>query len=273
MSRPRRSALFLPASNPRAVAKAAHLACDVVILDLEDAVAPQDKVAARAAAVAALGSFGEREVVVRVNGGDTAWGADDLAALTAARPDAVLLPKVAAATDLAAARATLVDGTPLWAMIETCAAVLDLGALVAGGMAFGLTALVAGTNDLASDMRCSPGPDRAPLLAALSAIVTAARAHSLVALDGVCNRLDDADAIAAECAQGARWGFDGKSLIYPGQIAAANAAFAPSPAAVAAAHAIIAAFADPAAGALRIDGRMVERLHLVEAWRIVAAAG
>ncbi len=276
--RPRRSALYLPASNPRAIDKARTLPCDVVILDLEDAVAPDAKLAARAAAIAAVGSFGGRELVIRVNGLDTPWGADDLAAVAAAPPDAVLLPKVALPATLAAARALLgrgADGGPaLWAMIETCAAILGLAALVAGGGRHGLAALVAGTNDLASELRCAPGDDRASLLPALGQIVLAARAHGLVALDGVCNRLDDTTAIERECAQGARWGFDGKTLIHPGQIAAANAAFTPDDAAVAHARAVIAAFADPAApGAQRIDGRMVERLHLSEARRILAVAG
>ena len=205
--RPRRSALFLPASNPRAVAKARTLPCDVVILDLEDAVAPENKVAARAAAVAALGTFDGSEVVVRINGRDTPWGVDDLAAVAAARPDAVLLPKVSTATTLAAARAALGEaGPPLWAMIETCAAVLGVASLAAEGTRHGLTVLVAGTNDLAAEMRCTPGEDRAPLWSGLTAIVLAARAHDLVALDGVCNSLDDDAVIARECAQGVRLG-------------------------------------------------------------------
>lgn len=268
--RPRRSALYLPASNPRAVAKAATLACDVVILDLEDAVAPEAKVAARAAAVAAVGSFGAREVVIRVNGADTPWGADDLAAVAAARPDAVLLPKVDNSAALAAARAVLGDrGPALWAMIETARGIVTVGRTVGHGLA----ALVAGTNDLAADLRCTPGADRAPLLGALSTIVLAARANALIALDGVCNVLDDEAVIAAECAQGARWGFDGKSLIHPAQIAAANAAFAPSAEAVTWARAVLAAFADPAApNAQRIGGQMVERLHVAEAARIVAVS-
>ncbi len=273
--RPRRSALFLPASNARAVAKAQTLPCDVVILDLEDAVAPEAKIAARAAAVAAVGRFGARELVIRVNGLGTPWGEDDLTAAAAARPDAVLLPKVELPAELATARAVLGDGVPLWAMIETPRAVLRLDALVEGGGLAGLAALVAGTNDLASAMRSTPGADRAPLLPALTQIVLAARGHGLIALDGVCNALDDSAAVARECAQGAAWGFDGKSLIHPGQIDAANAAFTPSAAAVGHARAVIAAFADPAAagaGALRVDGRMVERLHLIEARRIAAIA-
>ena len=271
-ARPRRSALYLPASNPRAIDKARTLACDVVILDLEDAVAPENKAAARAAAVAAVGSFGNRELVIRVNGLGTPWGSDDLAAVAAAPPDAVLLPKVDLPAELATARGMLGDGPALWAMVETCRAVLNLAALADGGGLYGLAALVAGTNDLAAELRCTPGDDRAPLLAALSHVVLAARAHGLVALDGVCNRLDDAAAIERECRQAAAWGFDGKTLIHPGQIAAANAAFTPDAAAVAHARAVIAAFADPTAGALRIDGRMVERLHLAAAHRIVAIA-
>ncbi len=273
--RPRRSALFLPASNPRAIAKARTLPCDVVILDLEDAVAPEAKIAARAAAVAAIGSFGTREFVIRVNGLGTPWADDDLAAVAAAHPDAVLLPKVELPAELAAARAVLGGGVPLWAMIETPRAVLRLDGLVAEGGINGLAALVAGTNDLASAMRCTPGPDRGPLLPVLTQIVLAARGHGLIALDGVCNALDDPVAVARECAQGAAWGFDGKSLIHPGQIDAANAAFTPLPHTVAHARAVIAAFADPAAasaGALRVDGRMVERLHLTEARRIAAIA-
>ena len=273
--RPRRSALFLPASNPRAIAKARTLPCDAVVLDLEDAVAPDAKVAARAAAVAAIGSFGARETVVRVNGLGTPWAEGDLAAVAAAKPDAVLLPKVELPAELAAARAILGDGIPLWAMVETSRAVLRLDALAEGGGLYGLAALVAGTNDLASALRCTPGRERTPLLPALATIVMAARAHGLVALDGVCNALDDPARVAAECAQGAAFGFDGKTLIHPGQIDAANAAFTPDPATVAHARAVIAAFADPAAastGAIRVNGRMVERLHLIEARRVVALA-
>ncbi len=274
--RPRRSALYLPASNPRAIAKARTLPCDVVILDLEDAVAPEAKVAARAAAVAAIGSFGTRETVIRVNGLGTPWGEDDLAALAAvAPPDAVLLPKVELPAELATARAILGERPPLWAMIETPRAVLRLDALVEGGGIAGLAALVAGTNDLASAMRCTPGPERTPLLPVLTQIVLAARGHGLIALDGVVNALDDPAAVARECAQAAAFGFDGKTLIHPSQIDAANAAFTPHPHAVAHARAVIAAFAAPDAahaGALRIDGRMVERLHLIEARRVVAIA-
>jgi citrate lyase subunit beta / citryl-CoA lyase len=266
-----RSALFMPASNMRAIVKARGLECDAVILDLEDSVAPEQKAAARDQAIvaAAEGGFGARRLVLRVNGLDTEWGEADLAAAADAGFDAVLLPKVSAPGDLALARAQL-GGVPLWAMIETCAAMLALPAIVA---APGLECVVAGTNDLAKEMRCTPGADRLPLLPHLTAIVTATRAHGLIALDGVSNVLADTPELAAECAQGAAFGFDGKTLIHPAQIAPANRAFAPSAARVAWAQAVIAAFALPenaAKGAIRVEGEMVERLHLEEAERIVA---
>jgi citrate lyase subunit beta/citryl-CoA lyase len=261
----------MPASNMRAIVKARGLDCDAVILDLEDSVAPEQKAAARDQAIvaAAEGGFGARRLVLRVNGLDTQWGEADLAAAADAGFDAVLLPKVSAPGDLALARAQL-GGVPLWAMIETCAAMLALPAIVA---APGLACLVAGTNDLAKEMRCTPGADRLPLLPHLTAIVTAARAHGLIALDGVSNVLADTPELAAECAQGAAFGFDGKTLIHPAQIAPANRAFAPSAARVAWAQAVIAAFALPenaAKGAIRVEGEMVERLHLDEAERVVA---
>lgn len=273
--RPRRSALFLPASNGRAIEKARTLPCDVVILDLEDAVASAQKSAARVAAVAAIGEggFGARELVVRVNASDTPWGAEDLAALRGAPVDAVLLPKLGDPLTLANVRAALGDGPALWAMIETCEGVLRLPAIVAAAAAHGLTTLVAGTNDLARELRCRVGPGRAPLLPMLAHIVLAARAAGLVALDGVINTLDDQTAIAAECAQGRDYGFDGKTLIHPAQIAAANEAFGPSDDDVIAARMLAAAFdGREDDGAIRVDGRMVERLHLDEARRVLALA-
>lgn len=274
-ARPRRSALFLPASNARAIEKARTLPCDVVILDLEDAVAPAQKPAARAAAVAAVrdGGFGARELVVRVNAADTAEGAEDLAALSDCAADAVVLPKLETAATLVAARAAVGPGPALWAMIETCSGVLALHEIVAAARDTGLAALVVGTNDLARELRCRPGADRAPLLPALAQVLLAARSAGLVALDGVINTLDDDAAIAAECRQGRDWGFDGKTLIHPAQIAAANAVFGPSDEDVAAARVLAAAFdGREDEGAIRIDGRMVERLHLVEARRTLALA-
>lgn len=273
---PLRSALYLPASNPRAIEKARTLACDAVILDLEDAVAPDAKTAARDAAVRAVrdGGWGNKTLVVRANAADTPWGADDLAALAAARPDAVLIPKVSGPEPLARARAVLGDGGPaLWAMVETCRAILSLPAIADAG--HGLSVLVAGTNDLALEMRCRPGPDRAPLLPALSQIVLAARAAGLVALDGVLNALDDEALLAAECEQGRALGFDGKTLIHPAQLGPANRAYTPTQDEVERARRIVQAFADPEnaqAGAIRLDGRMVERLHLAEAERTLALA-
>lgn len=273
--RPRRSALFLPASNARAIEKARTLPCDVVILDLEDAVAPAQKDAARGAAIAAVrdGGFGTRELVVRVNAFDTPWGADDLAALHDTPTDAVLLPKLDHPKTLHAARLALGEGPALWAMIETCSGVLSLPAIAAEAVEHGLAALVAGTNDLARELRCRARVDRAPLLPALAQIVLAARAAGLTALDGVINTLDDQTAIAAECTQGRDLGFDGKTLIHPAQIAAANSAFGPSDDEVAAARILAAAFdGHEDEGAIRVEGRMVERLHLEEARRVLALA-
>ncbi len=266
-----RSALFMPASNARAIDKARGLDCDAVILDLEDAVAPEAKGAARVQALAAAqdGGFGARLLVLRVNALDTEWGQDDCAAAVGTGFDAVLLPKVSHSDDLCAARMILGE-MPLWAMIETCAAMLALPAIAATP---GLACIVAGTNDLAKDMRCTPGPDRLPLLPHLTAIVTVARAHRLIALDGVSNVLADTPALAAECGQGAAFGFDGKTLIHPAQIAPANRAFAPSAEQHDWAKAVVSAFALPdnaAKGAIRVGGKMVERLHLGEAERILA---
>jgi citrate lyase subunit beta/citryl-CoA lyase len=276
--RRRRSALYMPASNPRAIAKARSLACDVVILDLEDAVAPDEKAAARDRVVAEVGTggFGTRELVVRINALDTPWGADDIAALRGIGVDAVLVPKISGAADLAAVRAALgTDGPPIWAMIETCGGVLELPAIARAAAGSRLTALIAGTNDLAKELRCLPGVDRMPLIPALMAIVTAARAAGLVALDGVCNALDDPTRLVAEAEQGAGLGYDGKTLIHPAQIAAANTAFGPTPDQLEWAQTVVAAFADGATadkGAIRLDGQMVERLHLAEAEAMLAQA-
>ncbi|GAA0676886.1 citrate lyase subunit beta/citryl-CoA lyase [Sphingomonas insulae] len=272
-----RSVLFMPASNPRAMAKARGLACDAVILDMEDAVAPEVKAAARDAAVSAAGEgFGDRLCAVRINALDTPWGREDAAVLAAAPGvDAVVVPKVASAADLMAVRGILgADGPPVWAMIETCGAILRLAEIVAAGA--GLELLIAGTNDLAKDMRCRPGEARDPLVPALVQVVIAARSAGLVALDGVCNAIGDEPRLAAECAQGAMLGFDGKTLIHPAQIAAAHAAFGPSEAELAWARGVVAAFAAPDAagkGAIRLGGAMVERLHLAEAERLLAMAG
>ena len=275
--RPRRSALYLPAANPRAIDKARTLPCDAVILDLEDAVAPDAKGEARDLAVAAVrdGGFGRRELVVRVNGLDTPWGAEDLAAVAAAGPDAVLVPKVSSAEDVAAYADALAGRAALWAMIETCRAVLRLDVLGEASRTHGVAVWVIGSNDLAKEMRATPGPERTPLLPALSLAVMAARAHGLTILDGVFNDIADVAGFAAQCAQGLAFGFDGKSLIHPSQVEPANRVFTPAEAAVAQARAVVEAFALPenaAKGVIKVEGRMVERLHLAEAIRVIAVA-
>ena len=275
----RRSALYVPASNDRALQKSRNLPCDVVILDLEDAVAPEQKVEARDRAVATVraGGFGARELVVRINGLDTPWGADDLAALTSVAPAAILVPKVSAAADLQPYSRALETrtGTTLWAMIETARSIFRLDEIAATAMNGRLACFVVGTNDLIKETGFQSGPERLPLLGALGLIVLAARAHGLAVLDGVFNAIDDAEGLARQCAQGREFGFDGKTLIHPGQIAACNAAFTPDAAAVAAARRIVEAFAAPenaGRGAIRVDGQMVERLHLVQAQRTLALA-
>jgi citrate lyase subunit beta/citryl-CoA lyase len=276
-ARPRRSALYLPASNARAVDKARSLPCDVVILDLEDSVAPDAKAEARAGAVEAVraGGFGGREVVIRANGLDTPWGAEDLAAAAEARPDAVLVPKVSTPEDLSAARTRLGDSLPIWAMIETCAAIFRLDALGAESVNVGVQAWALGSNDLAKEMRCRLTVEREPLLTALSLSLMAARAHGLAILDGVFNEIADADGLARQCAQAAAFGFDGKTLIHPSQVEPANAAFTPDSAAVAWARTVVGAFALPenaGKGVLKVEGRMVERLHFAEAKRLLSVA-
>jgi citrate lyase subunit beta/citryl-CoA lyase len=275
--RPRRSVLYLPGSNARAMEKALTLPCDVVVLDLEDSVAPEAKIAARALACEAvrMGGFGPRELVIRVNGLDTPWGADDLAAVAEAGPDAALVPKVSAAADLAAYRQALGPSTPLWAMIETCQAILALDALGAASRSQGVGCWVIGTNDLVKEMRCRPGPARGPLQPALALAVMAARTHGLAIVDGVYNDIPDLEGLARECAQGADLGFDGKSLIHPTHLEIANRAFSPEPEAVAWARTVAEAFDSPenaGKGVLKVEGRMVERLHLAEARRLIAVA-
>jgi citrate lyase subunit beta/citryl-CoA lyase len=277
-ARPRRSALYLPAANARALDKARTLACDVVILDLEDSVAPEKKDEARAAAVAAIkaGGFGPREVVLRVNGLNSPWGAEDFAAACEAGPDAVLVPKVGSAADVATHDAALADApahTRLWAMIETPAAMHHLWEIASAAASSRLSGWVIGLNDLAKDMRARQTPDRAAFQGMLALAVAAARGNGLSILDAVSNVIDDTAALEAACRQGLDLGFDGKTLIHPTQIETANLVFAPSAEDLAWSRAVIAAFADPGnagVGVLRVDGRMAERLHLVEAERLVA---
>ena len=266
-----RSVLYLPASNPRAIEKARGLTCDAVILDLEDAVAPAAKAEARRAAVQALKAGGFRpRVGIRVNGLDTSWGADDLAALDGLKPAFVVAPKIESAEAVREVAARLPDGVALWVMIETPLSVLRLDQIAGAGSP--LAALMLGINDLGERMNLLLGPDREPLKPWLAAVVAAARGHGLLAIDGVVNATDDADRLETECRQGRAFGFDGKSLIHPTQIAAANAAFSPSAEEIARAREVVAAFAAAEAdgkGAIRVGYRMVERLHLEAARRLL----
>ncbi len=274
--RPRRTVLYMPGSNARALEKARSLSADALILDLEDAVAPDAKELARnqvCAAVKARG-FGKREVVIRVNALSTAWGADDLAAAAAAGPDAILVPKVSAAQDLAAAEAQLGGArAALWAMVETPLAILNAGQIAGAGDR--LACLVMGTNDLIKEFRGSHTQDRVNLAAALGISVAAARAYGLAIIDGVYNDINDSDGFYESCRQGRNFGFDGKTLIHPSQIAPCNEVFAPSVEEVGAARKIIAAFDRPenkGKGAIALDGRMVELLHAEMARNTVALA-
>lgn len=272
-----RSALYLPASNARAIAKARTLPADIVILDLEDAVAPEMKADARAAAVAAVreGGFGDRTVAIRANGLDTAWGADDLTAIAGSGADAVLVPKVSSSADVALYNAALDDAPAtmqLWTMIETCGSLAQLSAIAAMASTTRLSLWIMGTNDLAKEMRALLTPDRTPFLPLLSLAVCAARAHGIAILDGVCNEFRDIAVFRAEAEQGLLFGFDGKSLIHPDQIAPCNEVFLPSQAELQWAAAVIAAFALPenaAKGAIRVDGKMIELLHLDQARRMM----
>lgn len=276
--RPRRSALYLPASNARAIEKARSLPADVVILDLEDAVAPEMKEEARAAAVAAVreGGFGNREVAIRANALDTEWGAADLAAIAGSNVDAVLVPKVSNPADIEACETALHDAPAtmqLWAMIETCSAIGQLNAIAAMAHSTRLSLWIMGVNDLAKEMRAKLTAERTPFLPALTFAVCAARAHGVTILDGVCNEFRDLEVFRSEAEQGLLFGFDGKSLIHPDQIAPCNDVFSPSDAELVQARAIIAAFALPenaGKGAIRVDGKMVELLHLDQAKRLVA---
>ena len=269
-----RSVLYLPASNPRAIEKARTLDCDVAVLDLEDAVAPDRKIEARAAAVAALRQGGfTPQVGVRINALGTPWGSDDAAALAEAGAELIVAPKVETPEAVHALSAALPHDARLWAMIETPRALLNLAEIAAAGGA--LDGLMLGVNDLAKALGTGASADREPFKPWLAMVVAVARAHGLLALDGVFNRIDDAEGLAAEAAQGRLYGYDGKSLIHPSQIAAANRAFSPSEIEIAQARAVVAAFAADGGqglGAIQVDGAMVERLHLDQARALLARA-
>jgi citrate lyase subunit beta/citryl-CoA lyase len=278
--RPRRSALYLPASNAKAIIKARSVAADVIILDLEDSVAPELKDESRAAAVAAVreGGFGTREVAIRANGLDTEWGAADLAAIARSGADAVLVPKISSVADIARCQSALAAAPPamqLWAMIETCASLPNLHPIAALAETTRLSLWVMGINDLAKEMRARLTPERTPFLPILSWAIAAARTHGLTILDGVCNEFRDLELFKAEAEQGLLFGFDGKSLIHPNQIAPCNKVFSPSAEELAWADTVIAAFALPenaGKGAIRVEGKMAELLHLDQAKRLVAVA-
>ena len=271
--RPRRSVLYLPANRESAIAKARVAACDAVILDLEDAVQPDAKVRARAAAVAAAraGGWGGKELLLRVNGIATAWAAADFAAAEGAGFAALVVPKVDSAEEARAAVAAA-GGLPVWAMIETPRGVL---AALSIAEVPGVVALLAGMADLAKDLRARPDAARTPLLYALSAIVLAARAAGKLAFDGVFTGVHDLEGLEAEARHGLMLGFDGKTLIHPAQIDVVNRVFSPSPEEVADAEALIAAYETglaSGAGVTTFRGKLVEIIHVVEAKRVLALA-
>jgi citrate lyase subunit beta/citryl-CoA lyase len=281
--RPRRSVLYMPGSNARALEKAKTLAADCVILDLEDSVAPEAKAEARARAMEAIeAGFGEREVIVRINGLDTEWWLADVDAVAKVKPDGILLPKVSRPDHLEDLAERLVDISAdhkirVWAMMETAMAMLNAReiAAVANDVETRLSAFVLGTNDLAKETRTRLVPGRAAMLPWLMHCITAARANGLAIIDGVYGDINNADGFAHECADASDMGFDGKTIIHPNQIEACNAAFSPSAEELEQAKRIIAAFDRPeneSKGVILVDGRMVERLHAVMARQTVAIA-
>lgn len=279
--RPRRSVLYLPASNKRAIDKARSLSCDAIVLDLEDAVAPEAKAEARLQAVEAAreGGFGSRELIIRINGLDTPWGLDDIAALALAGYDALLVPKVRSAVCIERFDAVMKDypaSVALWAMIETAPAFFKLEEIANCASRTRLSTFVLGTNDLLKELRARATPGRSGLISFLAMSVAAARIADISVIDGVFNDLEDVDGLTAECRQGVDLGFDGKTLIHPSQIEPCNTYFTPDVAAGQWAQKIVDAFARPenaGKGALKIDGKMVERLHLEGALRDLAIIG
>lgn len=273
--RPRRSVLYMPGANDRALEKARTIDADALILDLEDSVAPDLKAEARTKVANAVmaGGYGRRELVIRVNGLDTPWGTDDIAAAAAARPNAILVPKVSTPRDVERAATLLPQGVALWAMMETPLAILNARDIASAGGP--LSCFVLGTNDLVKDTRARPSNGRFALLPMLTSCVLAARAFGLDVIDGVYNDFKDEPGFRAECEQGRDLGMDGKTLIHPGQVAVCNEVFAPSPAEIDWSRKIIGTFALPenaSKGVITIDGKMVERLHLAMAERVVRIA-
>jgi citrate lyase subunit beta / citryl-CoA lyase len=276
--RPRRSVLYMPGANERALEKAKTLPVDALILDLEDSVAPDAKAGARESVVAAVasGAYGRRELAVRINGADTEWHADDLRAAAAVGPDAIVVPKVNSREAVlslvdAIETAGAPDKTKLWAMIESPYAILHAEEIAAASDR--LAVLVLGTNDLVKELFIEHQPGRGPLVTSLQLSVLAARATGKVVLDGVYNDVKDVDGYLAEVEQGRQFGFDGKTIIHPGQIDGANAGFAPSEEAVADAQGLIAAWdAGAGRGVVTYQGKMVESLHVESARRTLSIA-
>lgn len=280
--RPRRSVLYMPGANERALEKAKSLPADSLILDLEDAVAPEAKVEARerVAGVVKAGGYGPRELIIRINGQDTEWGKADLRAAVQANPDAILAPKVTNAEDVrwldeAISEAGGATEPRLWVMIETPLAILNIHEIAATARSTRLSGFVMGSNDLIKDFRAEPMAGRENLAACYTLAIAAARAYDLLVFDGVYNDIANAEGFLAEAKQARAFGFDGKTLIHPSQVEPCNAVFAPTADAVAQARDVIAAFADPAntgKGVLKVNGKMTELLHLVQAKRTVAVA-
>jgi len=272
--RPFRSVLYIPASKERVLEKAMTLTADALIFDLEDAVSPDAKAEARAIMRAALlnGNFGARYKIVRINGFDTPWGRDDVDALSGVGADAILLPKVNTPRDIDNIGALIDKDMPIWAMMETAQGVLNAAQIAAHPR---LQGIVAGTNDLIHELGCSIENARFALQTSLQLIILAARAHGVVAIDGVYNRFKDEAGLRAECQQGLALGFDGKSLIHPAQLDVANDVFAPSEAAISLAQRQIAAYDDiirAGQGVAVVDGKIVENLHADTARRVLRKA-
>lgn len=279
-ARPRRSCLYMPGANARALEKARSLPADVLLLDLEDAVAPEAKLEARNQVVSAVrsGGYGAREVIIRINGLDTEWGLEDLQAAVAAKPDGILAPKVVTPRDIETLDAAMAEAgagaeMALWVMVEMPKTIFHIHDIAAAAARTRLSAFVMGTNDLAKEMRAEMTADRAAFQTALSLSVAAARAFGLVAIDGVFNDIQDAQGFDAECVQGRVMGFDGKTLIHPSQLDTCNRVFAPDEASVAHARDVVEAFGNPenkGRGVIRVNGKMTELLHLEEARRLIA---
>ena len=274
MPRPYRSVLYIPASKERALDKARSLDVDAIIFDLEDAVTPDAKVEARDTLKAALkeGGYGARAKIIRLNGLDSAWGRADAEAMKDAEADAFLLPKVSSAADVEALAAIIGKDKDIWAMIETPMGVMKAEEIAAHPQMKGF---VAGTNDLAKELNCRFRADRLPMITSLSMMLLAAKAHGIVAIDGVYNQFKDDEGLAAECAQGRDMGFEGKTLIHPAQVAVCNEAFSPSAEEIDLAERQIAAFEETEAsgqGVAVVDGKIVENLHVETARKILALA-